>query len=655
MFQILRVLALAIGIGSLGLSLVPAQAQELPEPERSVALAALAAAHSGDWSRAYAEAERCRDRLPLKLVQWLDYTRSVPGGRFAEIADFIEHNPDWPDQKALEHNAEAAIVKESDDTVAAWFKNHAPISAVGKVRRAELMMNRGQVTDGAELLRNTWVEDDFPPAAERDFWGKYGGAMRPEDNEARLERLLWDRRDDAARRMIPLVPADYQALAEARLALAAGAPNAGTAVARVPPSLQSDPGLVFDEVRWDNRKDMIEPAAQLLLAHPNNRMQPAAWWAERDMVARRLLATGAANLAYRIVQQHGAVAAGSDSSEAEFLAGYIALRYFKKPQLAFDHFARILARVTSPYAKARAAYWSGRAAAAEGKRDLAMKWYAAGAESMATFYGQLAAHELGRDAPPHPVPEPRPDAAELARFDANEQVQAAALLAAAGERHSTKIFVAHLARTAHSQIDFAMLAAFAETHGRIDLAILVAGRAMAAGTPLMVHGYPIIALPPGDKTIEPSLLYAIVRQESAFDQYAVSSAGALGLMQLMPATAARIAQRMQVGFSPARLTQDGAYNVLLGRSYLEGLLDDFGGSYALAIASYNAGPGRVREWLRDYGDPRGGDISMVDWIENIPFTETRLYVQRVLENLQVYRGQNQTNATAFSLVSDLAR
>ncbi len=198
-----------------------------------------------------------------------------------------------------------------------------------------------------------------------------------------------------------------------------------------------------------------------------------------------------------------------------------------------------------------------------------------------------------------------------------------------------------------------MVAALAEQNGRIDLAIVVAKRAIAAGTPLMIHGYPIVAIPVGGNT-ESALLFAVIRQESGFDVDAVSPAGARGLMQLMPATASFISGKLGEPFSMPRLTMDGLYNIALGRGYLQQMIDDFGGSYALAIASYNAGPGRVRQWLGEYGDPRGGKIDMVDWIETIPIDETRLYVQRVLENLQVYRGQNGRNS-AFSLVSDLAR
>ena len=272
---------------------------------------------------------------------------------------------------------------------------------------------------------------------------------------------------------------------------------------------------------------------------------------------------------------------------------------------------------------------------------------------MATFYGQLAAHQLGNDAPPKPVPEPVPTSAESAAFDSDEVVRATKIFFAIGDRQHSKDFLLHLADQAQTPTQFSMLAALAEQNGRLDLAISVAKRAIVAGTPLMIHGYPIIALPAGGAT-EPALLYAIIRQESGFDVDAVSPVGARGLMQLMPATASSTAAKLGQPFSMPRLMTDGLYNIELGRGYLQNLIEDFGGSYALAIASYNAGPGRIRQWLAEYGDPRGGKIDMVDWIETIPIDETRLYVQRVLENLQVYRGQNGRNS-AFSLVSDLAR
>ena len=629
-----------------------AQAEALSEADLQATRAALAAAQGGDWSRAYADVASISDPLPLKIVRWMDYSRPGAPGRFPDIADFIEENPEWPRQKALRKHAEEALAGESDALAADWLNRYPAVSAAGKVRIAEIILNSGDLEDSTAALRETWTDADFGPTDEKNFLAHHASAIRLEDHEKRLDRLLWDGRTDAARRMLPLAPADWRSLAEARLALAAQVPSAGLFVARVPAGLRTDPGFVYEALYWLTKKDMVDAAVRILLSHPGDPVRPAAWWAERQVIARRVLATGDAELAYRIVEQHGELD-GSAYSESEFLLGYIALRYMKDPGLAFDHFSRILTRVSTPYAKARAGYWGGRAADAQAKSALATKWYAAAADHMATFYGQLAAHRLGDDAPPRPAPEPVPDNTELARFDQSELVRATRVLFDLGYRDQSKTFLLSMADKAATPARFAMLATLAEASGRIDLAIAVAKRAIEAGTPLMIHGYPVTTIPSGG-TAEHSLLFAITRQESAFERDAISPAGARGLMQLMPLTANSVANKMQLPFSLERLTTDGVYNVLLGRTYLEKLIDDFGGSYALAIAAYNAGPRRVRQWLHDYRDPRGGDIDMVDWIENIPIDETRNYVQRVLENLQVYRGQVGRNS-AFSLVSDLAR
>jgi peptidoglycan lytic transglycosylase len=629
-----------------------ARAQALSDADLGAVRAALAAAQAGDWNRAYADAAAIKDPLPLKMLHWLDYASPGAPGSFRDIAGFIEKNPDWPHQKALRKHAEEALSGETDAVAADWLKRHPPISAAGRIRAAEIMLNAGDVAGGTAALRAAWVEADFNAVDEKSFLAHHSGALRPEDDNRRLDRLLWDGRTLAARRMLTRVAPDYRALAEARLALALQAPAAEMLVARVPTALRADPGLLYEEVRLRRERDMTDDAVAILQASPGDPVRPEAWWHERQIIARRLLASGNADLAYRIARQHGLLE-GKAYADADFLLGYIALRFKKDPALAFDHFSHILTRADTPYAKARAGYWGGKAAEAEGKSDLARKWYAAGAEHMATFYGQLAAHQLGDDAPPHPVAEPVPTAAERADFDGNELVRATRVFFLLGDRVHSKIFLLHLADSAETPTGFAMLAALAEQNGRIDLAIAVAKRAIAAGTPLMIHGYPTTALPSGGNT-EPALLFSIVRQESAFEPDAVSPAGARGLMQLMPATASFIANKLQLPLSIPRLTADGLYNVTLGRGYFEHLIDDFGGSYALAIAAYNAGPGRVRQWLAEYGDPRGGKIDMVDWIETIPIDETRRYIQRVLENLQVYRGQTGRNS-AFSLVSDLAR
>ena len=633
--------------------LTGAHAEDLSDADRAAAVAAITAARSGNWPQAYTEAGKSSNPLLGKIVRWLDYTRSNVAGRFAEISLFIEQNPDWPSQKILRRQAETALAGESDDVAAPWLKRFPPVSPMGKVRAAAIQMSRGDAAAGQAALRQTWIDGDFSASDEHDVLTRYGANIRPEDNVKRLDRLLWDRQQEPARRMLPLVPADYHAVAVARLALYGRAADANKLVGEVPLPLRGDPGLVFDVVHWERHNDQFDAAAQILLFHPDNPVRPANWAAEREIVARRLLSEGNADLAYKVIQQ----VTSSDSnaySEAEFLSGYIALRFQKNPDLALEHFARVLARSTTPWGKSRAAYWSGRAADAAGKPELAAKWYAAGAENMITFYGQLSAHQLGDDAPPHPVPEPKSTADQQAEFNSRPLVQVASLFAAAGDREHLKVVLMQVADQSKKPIEFAMVAAYAERLGRVDVAIAVAKRSIDAGMPLMIHGYPVTTLPAGG-SVEHALLLAIVRTESAFDQEAMSGVGARGLMQLMPGTAQLISKQEQLSYSIDRLTSDGLYNLTLGRAYIGKLLDDFGGSYVLAIAGYNAGPGRVRQWLHDYGDPRGKQIDMVDWIEAIPFTETRLYVQRVLESTQIYRGQNTGNTAAFSLAADLAR
>lgn len=419
------VFGILLSLGLIVAANLPAvQAQALSEADLQATRSALAAAQGGDWGRAYTDATQIKDPLPLKLLRWIDYGRPGAPGRFSDIAEFVEKNQDWPRQKALRKHAEESLAGESDAVAADWLKRYPSISAAGKVREAEILLDAGNVEGATTALRAAWIDGEFNPVDEKSFLARHSGAIEPQEDVKRLDRLLWDGHTEAARRMLLRVPADWRSLAEARLALAAQAPNAEAWVARVPAQLRSDPGLIYEQLRWQIRKDMVDAAVQILLSQPGDLVRPASWWAERQTIARRVLATGNAELAYRIVEQHGLIE-GNAFSEAEFLLGYIALRYMKQPALAFDHFSRILTRVSTPYAKSRAGYWGGRAADAETKADLAARWYAAGADHMATFYGQLAAHQLGEDAPPHPTPEPVPDAAELAQFNDSELVRAA--------------------------------------------------------------------------------------------------------------------------------------------------------------------------------------------------------------------------------------
>src|SRR5437660_3908832 len=308
---------LFVALGSLAATTTLARAEDTAD---STALSAIAASRTGDWAQAYFRAGQSKDGLPLKIIRWLDYTRPTPSGRFADVAGFIDQNPDWPLPKKLQRRAEEASVAEGDDPVADWLKRHPPIGGVGKARAAQILLNRGKTEAGTAALRAAWTEGDFAPSDEHSFLVRYNGMMRPEDHQRRLDRLIWEGLTDAARHMLPLVSAEYRLASEARLALAGESANAEALLAKVPAGLRSDPGVAFEEARWRRKKNNYDAAAQLLLAHSDSPVRPEAWWGERQLVARQLLAAGNPDIAYRLVQQHG-LRDGNAYSAAEFLSG----------------------------------------------------------------------------------------------------------------------------------------------------------------------------------------------------------------------------------------------------------------------------------------------------------------------------------------------
>ena len=497
-----------------------------------------------------------------------------------------------------------------------------------------------------------WVNADFNKLDERSFLQRYRGMLRQADHVARLDRLVWGGYRAEARRIYPLVPPEYRALAETRLALGAEEAGAERLISRVPADLQRDPGLLYERVRWRRRKEHYADAIALLDGAPKDMGHPEAWAVEREVLARYALADGNSRVAYRIAAAHG-LDTGAHFAELEFLAGWIALKFAHQPDTAYDHFVRLYETVKLPISRARGAFWSAEGADAMGYRQLANAWYATAADFITTYYGQLAAAHLGAPGASRIV-EPQPTPADTASFYRRDLVKATRAFAQIGADEYVRTFVHDLSDRAETPVDHALVARLASEIGRPDLAIAAAKRASYAGVTLLAEGYPLEEVPPGG-SVERPLILAMTRQESAFDRAAVSTAGARGLMQLMPATASHVAKALGMPFSQSRLTGDVRYNLTLGRAYLGDMLGSFAGSYVLAVAAYNAGPARVQEWIANFGDPRKKNVDVIDWIESIPVAETRNYVQRVLENLQVYRFRLGDRRLAFSLASDLRR
>ena len=647
-----------LGYRLAGVALAAAVVAAIPDRtlavDTSVAVDALLAAGRGDRTGALELAAIAEDPVVAKLVLWLDATRSQGGGSFTEITGFIIDNPDWPSQKLLRQKAEQVLDDGTSDlAILSWFAHNEPLTLPGAKRYTNALMAAGETVRAQQVARIAWRNVDAQAIEdEDDFYATFGDVLTNEDHARRIDRLLWAGRISPAQRILPLVDAGNQALAEARIELRQLSGGAPGLVALVPAELQSDPGLVFDQVRWYRRKDNQAAARQVLLHYRVDDAQPDQFWQERGQLARSALSDGNAGEAYRVASEHG-FSGGSQFADSEWLAGWIALRFLRQPEVAARHFLAMFENVRHPVSRARGAYWLARTAAAMGDTQTAALWHETAAQHAVAFYGQLSAAEIRPEEPLRLPADPPIDAAEAQRFDSHELVRAIRLLTAAGEREPQRAFLLRLADLSDAASWKDMTASLAHEIDRPDLAVAVARQSIRAGTPLVRNGYPV--LPVAETTVELPLVYAIVRQESAFDVRAVSPAGAQGLMQLMPGTARGVAATLGLPYSPSDLTGSPQYNLSLGSAYMANLLDRFGGSYILALAAYNAGPSRVNQWLSVNGDPRVGTEAAIDWIELIPFSETRNYVQRCLENLQVYRARTGAMQLAQTPAADLVR
>lgn len=641
--------ALTIAVGTLAAVSRPVQAQ-------SAADTALAAAARRDWTEAYSIAAKSGDPVLRKLVAWADYTAPGTRASFTDISGFLKANPDWPSQATLRRNAEEAMTSDvSDRAVLEWFAKGEPRTINGRLRLIQALENAGRREESITYLRRTWVEGNFGTDQERAFLKQYGSRLRKEDHSARLDRLLWDGRGPEAQRMFRHVSPGEQAVAQARIQLRGMGSGVDAAMRKVPKELQNDPGLTYERVRWRRRKERDGEARELLAKPPANLVRPDAWWEERSILARRALRTGEASVAYSLVGGQSQ-ASGASLAEAEWLAGWISLRFLNNPDRALKHFTNLYNNVRFPVSLARGAYWAGRAAEAKKDPALAKEWYGKAAQHVTTFYGQLAAPHVGNSLKDLIPADPKPTPAVRKTFDNRELVQAIKLVTRSKNHQWQRSFVLALMEQVKTPEEQELVSELAVNLQRPDLAVVAAKHAVRLGVQLVATGYPTSPLPKNAGSLESALLLAVVRQESAFDAEAASSAGARGLMQIMPSTAKQLARTLNLPFAPEKLTNDPQYNMSLGSYYLSDIIGDFNGSYVMGLAGYNAGPSRVRAWIKAYGDPRNGAIDMIDWIELIPFQETRDYVQRVLENLQIYRtrlGDRQT--TTASLHDDLER
>ncbi len=632
----------------------PVAAAALSSSDKSIYRTAFTAAADKKWPEANAIAERAKDPLLAKVILWLDLMRSQSGHPFSDYARFVSQNPDWPGQVALQSQGELAMpLGLPPRDVLAWFQDREPLTFAGAMQLARALQSSGDKDKAVAVLRRAWIELDATADEEKQFLDRYGKMLKTEDHVARLDRLLWDNRQDAARRMMGRVDAGHRALAEARLGLRNGKGNADKLIGMVPQKLQRDAGLIYERARWRRRNDLFDSIPSLFTPPLKAVSRPDVLWREIDDAARRALARNEIKVAYRLAAQHGAKT-GTPFAEGEWLAGWIALRFLHDPKTAYTHFTRLYEGVGSPISKARGANWAGRAAEGLKKKTDAQKWYAEAAQWSTTYYGQLAAQRAGHRGPLALPAMPEPTKQQRAEYFQGELARVVQQLHEVEQTDRARTFLLRLVELAASPTEHYLAADLAATLGRNDLVVAAAKASRLYGVEMVDALFPTLSVS-GGETPEKALILAVIRQESAFQQDAVSAAGALGLMQLMPGTAKSVAKKVGLPYAKGRLTSDSSYNVSLGRAYLGEMLDRFGGSYVLAIASYNAGPGRVAEWLVQNRDPRRQNVDTIDWIESIPFSETRNYVQRVIENVQVYRQLLGGTQIALSIEQDLAR
>ncbi len=627
-----------------------------PNADAQYVQTALAAARSGDGARIRGAVVQIYDPTARKIALWALIDGAPTQVSFAEADAARRDLAGWPREVRREEAAETLLGQSglSPQATIAWFGGDVPRTGAGVLALARALNATGQIAEAAALIRNAWRTMAFDQATQDAMMAAFGAVLSLDDYAAREDMLLYGAHDAAALDLQRLLPADQQALAQARMAVRRGDANAQTLVAALPPALQNAPGLLYERVIKLRDGGMTVAARQLMSGLPDALPDQAAaerLW-KRGALAIDALREGDVNGAYAAAA-HSGLTSGPAAAEAQFLAGWIALTRLKDPALADRHFAKVAEAGASPLTQSRAYYWRGRAAEAEGDMVNAQLFYGQAARFNTTFYGLLAAQRTG-ETRLNLGHDPEITSAERAEFEALGPIKAMRYLAGIGATDEFKVFAADLADILPSAADEAMLTDLTRAYGDQQAGMRVVRNAAKRGFILPERGYPLVSAPTVAGGAEPALVLGVTRQESSFDPRAHSGAGARGMMQLMPTTAEVLARRLGMAYSSYEL-EDAQYNMRLGSAYLGQLVDQFSGSYVMAAAAYNAGPGRPVQWTAACGDPRSGSNDPLNFIECIPFSETRDYVMRVMEATQVYRARLGGGTAPLTLESDLRR
>ena len=604
------------------------------------------AARKGKDGDADAAERSIADPLARKLAEWIILRSDNTTPSFARYAAFIAANPSWPHAALFRRRAENALWNDhaDDATVRAFFAAHKPTTSKGRYVLARALLAQGDRAGAEALVRQAWRDDDCSAEVESRVLDMFGSLLTREDNRRRMEHRFYAEDVEAALRAAERVGGIDLIVAHARAAVIRKAGNAKALLDAVPAAGRHQAGFVFAQVQWLIKENKPEDAAKIMLTAPRDPAELVdvdQWWQARRILVRKLLDDGDAQTAYRIARAAATPTRDNYRVDQHFTAGWIALRFLHDPKTAAAHFALMAQGTVNPHALGRAGYWQGRAAEALGQHAQAKAYYEAAAAYTATYYGQLARARLGITDLGLIGP-PTFTAQERETLSQTEVVRAVEILYALGERNMLASIYAEIGDTGTDVAGMSILEEVAGKHGDGRAMVLLGRYAHARGLPMDYYAYPTIGLPdytPIAPPIEPAVAYSIARQESDFNQQDISSAHAMGLMQVTPDSAQESAKRYKTVYNRARLLSDPVYNMQMGAAELSMLIHGYNGSYILTFAGYNAGRGRVRQWIAAYGDPRDPKVDPVDWVERIPLAETRNYVQRIMENLQVYRAR----------------
>ncbi len=621
---------------------VPNHSAYLDDHDFTLFRSGLRAASDGEWDRVRDIRGRLSDSTARNILLWRIAT-SDDRATFMELDLALDELAGWPQYDFIRREAEFKIATSglSAAFISGWFSSRTPESGEGKIALGEALLANGDEARGTEMIRDAWRNHIFRLYRQAEILTAHRSRLRAEDHQARVDMLIWQDQRTAASALFPVLDTGWRRLAEARIRLASRSGDVNGAVAAVPANLANHTGLRYERARWRRRAGLDDGALEMLVdipaEYPNHDALESIWL-ERRLAILNLIRDRRYQTAYQLASNSG-LSEGADFADAEFLAGWFALRFLNRPSDALQHFTRLAEGVSYPVSVSRGRYWQGRAAAALGDETLAASYYRLAAEHQTTYYGQLAIVALDGENAALSLPAPiEPSEESRLAFESRPVVRALRLLGELDYDYYFRVFIFHLDDELENPEESVLLSRLAREYLNAREAVRAAKAAGYRWHVLTEEAFPVVPLP--DVTFshpEAALVHGVIRQETEFDPTAISGAGARGMMQMMPATARATARDVGMPYHFEWLSYDADYNMRLGLWHLEEVIDEFDGSYILSLAGYNAGGHRSRAWIENYGDPRAAGIDPIDWIEMIPFSETRNYVQRVLENTQVYR------------------